>query len=433
MAVDTSARGMAATALAQNSAPYGGRLLHLTDSFGAQQVGTTGGSEIYKSPSGVAVLMEMLSLGRFTFDTTNMKGVTGETTTQILARMGADALARKDQWDICLIDGGRNDAAASKANGDTTIRNLQLMASTINHKAGKLAAVVLPNPPRSLVPDGTTERTVRGYVNQSMRLWCAQNNIPFIDYWRDTADSTSAGGGAWGTGFSDDTLHPNTQSSRVIGLRGIDALDRFTAFGAPSQPAWDVWDATLNPKGNAMSQTGSTVPFLQGTGGTLSGTGLSGSLATSTFCNLYSGTATCVASKVAATAAAGYNAQSTDKQRFTISSVSADAGWEFYGGFNVPAGLSGVTVVLEYQIEMSSLAGPAKASTFSAAGRGGGAGGNTGEFLGGTWYANEKLLIRTAPHVIGTTGNFYQWALGFFCKATGSGVLDVSNPVIRPQ
>lgn len=433
MSFDPIAQGMAAVALAQNSAPYGGRILHFSDSFAQQQVGTTGGSEVYKAPSGGAVWAEMLSLGRLTFDTTNMKGVNGDTTTQMLARMGPDVLARKDLWDICLVDGGRNDAVATKANGDTTIRNLQLMASTINKKNGKLCVVMLPNPPRSLVPDGTTERTVRGYVNQTMRLWCAQNNIPFVDYWRDTADSTSAGGGAWGTGFSDDTLHPNTQSGRIIGQRISDAITPLTPATSYSQPAWDLWDTTLNPKGNAMNQTGATVPFLSGTGGTLAGTGLSGSLAASTFCNCYSGTATCVASKVAATAAAGYGAQSTDKQRFTISAVTVDAGWEFYGGFNVPAGLNGATVVLEFQLEMSSLAGPAKASTFSAAGRGGGAGGNTGEFLGGTWYANEKLLIRTAPHVIGTTGNFYQWALGFFCKATGSGVLDVSNPVIRPQ
>lgn len=421
----------ALVALQQNSAPYGSRLLHLSDSFAQQQVGTTGGTEIYKSPAGAAVCAEMLSLGRLTCDTQNIKGVNGQTTAQILARVGTDALQRKDQWDIALVDGGRNDPTTGLADAINTTNNLKSAASQINKKSGKLAVVMLPNPPRSLTPDGATDRLVRGAVNNIMRPWTVQQNIPMVDPWRDCADSTSPGGGAWATGMSSDTLHPNTLGARIFGLRVIDSFGTLVPGTILSQPAWDTWDPTINPNGNAINQTGATVPFLQGTGGTLAGTGLSGSLATGCFCNLYSGTATNVASKVAATAAAGYKANSTDLQVFTISNVTVAAGWEFYSGFNVPAGLAGRTVVLEFLVNMANLSSPG-AMTFAAYGRAA-TGGFEGDFLNGTFYANESLLVRTAPFNIGNSGQFFQWSFGFFAAVGASGVISLSNPVVRPQ
>lgn len=428
-----AATGLAAKAVNRNEAPYGGRLLHLTDSFGAQQSGTTGGTELYKTPAGGAVWAEQLSRGRLTFDIANNKGVGGETSTQILARINTDAIARKSAWDVALIDAGRNDPANTKADGDATIANIQLMASLVR-KEGRLPCVMLPNAPRSFAPDGATNRTVRGYVNQQLRQWCATNNIPFVDYWRDCADPTSAGGGAWATGLSSDTLHPNTFGARPIGLRIIDALSPYVAGLSFSQAGWDAFDATLSPKGNAIALTGANAPFLSGAqaaGAGLTGAGLSGVIPPNTFVNLYSGTATCVCSKTNASAAAGYGADGSDKVNFAISAVTAAAGWEFYGGFTIPAALAGQQVVVEMTAEIASMSSPG-AFTYGLYGRGG-TGGSNGEFLNGVFLANEKLLVRAAPSTVGNSGQFFQWAFGIFAAVGASGTISVSNPVVRPQ
>jgi lysophospholipase L1-like esterase len=432
MSIDTAARGLAAAGLAQNSAPYGGRLLHLSDSFAAQQTGSQGGTEVYKSPAGGAVWAEMLSLGRLSIDVANIKGVGGQTTDQIIARLGSDAMSRISAWDICLVDGGRNDNINLRSEGDHTIANLQAMANVIRKSSQpKQAIVMLPNPPRSLSVDNATARLIRAYVNKNMRDWCFANNVPFCDYWRDCADPTSSGGGAWATGMSGDTLHPNTTASRIIGQRILDTLNGLVPGTAGNQPAWDAYDPTYFPKGNAMAVGGATVPLLQGTGGTVSGTGVSGSVATGCGVILNAGAGTCVASKIAAPAAAGYGAIGTDKQRLVVSSIASTASWEFYGGFNVPAGLAGQQVVVEFLIELSGLSGAA--GTYAAYGRGQPAGGNNGEFLSGAMIAAEKLLIRTPAHNIGNGGSFYQWAFGFFGTAGTAFTLDISNPVVRPQ
>jgi len=427
-----AATGLAAKAVSRNEAPYGGRLLHLTDSFGAQQSGTTGAPELYKAPAGGAVWAEQLSLGRLTFDIANNKGVNGETSAQILARLNSDALSRKSAWDVCLIDAGRNDAAASKADGDATIGNIQLMASLVR-KEGKLPCVMLPNPPRSFAPDGAANRSVRGYVNQQLRQWCAANNIPFVDYWRDCADPTSSGGGAWATGMSADTLHPNSAGSRPIGLRVIDALSPYVAGLSFSQAAWDGYDATLSPKGNVIGLTGANVPLVLpgGGNGTLSGTSLTGTIPQNTFMNLYSGTGACACTITSPSAAAGYGAVGSGKVNFAVSSVTAAAGWEWYGGFTIPAALAGQQVVVEMTAEIASMSS-AGAFTYGAYGRGG-TGGSNGEFLNGVFLANEKLLIRTAPSTVGNNGAFFQWAFGLFAAVGASGTVSVSNPVIRPQ
>jgi lysophospholipase L1-like esterase len=415
-----------------NDMPHGGRMAALGDSFISQMSGTTGGTELNINPSGGAVWAAVLSDGQLTFTAANNFGLTGDTTAGMLSRLPT-VLAAKANWDVCLVDGARNDLSTTQAQGDATIANLQAICILIMG-AGGLPCLGLPNAPRTFAPDTASDRSIRGYVNRTMRLWCRQNRIPYYDYFRDCADPTSSGGGAWATGYSDDTLHPNKMAGRNIGLRIISALQNFCTVRNVTTCAWDVYDATLNPKGNIIGVGGSTLPALSGTqtsGTGMSGTGLSGFLPTSTNMSLYSGTATCVMSKIVAPATAGYGSSESDKAQGVISSVSSTAGWEFFGGFTIPAGLAGVQCVFEADIECTARSGNASDITYGLYCRGS-TGGSNGEFLNGVFPVTEKQRPVSGICTIGTATNFLQWAIGIFVVAGATCTLQISNPVIRP-
>lgn len=405
----------------------GGRLMHLSDSFGAQQTGyTDAGVNPYKALAGIAVALEVFSRGQFTFDPTNNKGVNGETTAQMLARFDADVLANAANFDILLIDGARNDPSTSKAQGDATIANLwAIVQRTV--AMGKDPWVILPNPPRSYAPNTATDQKVRAYVNVEMQRLCSVARIPFINPWRDLVDP-SDNNGAWASGISTDGLHTiNGKGPRLYAKRALDTVGALYPKGPRVQSAWDQYDATYSPFGNALTLVGGLVPRFGGTGGTLSG-GVTGALAAGWYCDCNSGTGSdVVASKVAAVA--GYDSTGGDRQRFVIGTPLATA-WsgELYTGFTIPAGLAGKQAVLEVEVELTGwntvLPG------FAAYLRGGSA---IGQMLNVTHIDNgERALLRTAPVTLGSAGAFCITAFGLYPGVGAAGTVDFMNPIMRP-
>lgn len=317
----------------------GARLLHWGDSFPVQAVGSTGGAELFKSPASIATIMEGLSLGQFAYPVQNMKGVFGQTCPQVQARFATDVAPFASNFDVAIIDCGRNDTAAAKSDGDATLASIEAMVGLVQ-ALGKQAYIALPNPPRSAAPNSATNQQVRGYVNQQIRYWAAAHNVPVLDYWRDTVDATVSTG-AWASGNSSDNLHMNGTGALIAGQRSLAQVSGLAAGATYNQPAWDIYNSSTNPFGNQLSIVGAGVPLLEGSS-VVSGTGLTGFGPSGWTIAVSQGAATTVASKV--TGVSGFGSIGSDAECFAISAVtSSPYTIQMTTGFTQPASLGGAT------------------------------------------------------------------------------------------
>jgi len=127
-------------------------------------------------------------------------GVTGNTTTQMAARIVTDLPASLN-LDLIFITGGTNDAAA----GTPVATVMQNILGMVLYARSIGADVVLVNiPPRDTYTDAATEIRA-AYYDLS-----AEHNIPLIDPWRSLVDAD----GTWVSGASSG-IHPVIASSRI--------------------------------------------------------------------------------------------------------------------------------------------------------------------------------------------------------------------------
>jgi len=243
------------------------------------------------------------------------KGVSGNTTTQMVARFSADIAANYDSFDLCCIEGGVNDFDNS-ISAATTLANLQSMATALLQNGKWVLLFTLP--PNS-AGGANANRTARYLqVNALLRNWVktVSSKCPLflVDTWRDEVDPASATG-APATGNTVDGIHLSGGGSSLWSRRMDATFGSWLSpldFGLSSQV--ESYDASLNPLGNLLPNSG----FATTSGGGASGVG--GTIVGSWTAERDGGSFTnveVVGSVV--TTSAGFGAAGGNKQRFTIS------------------------------------------------------------------------------------------------------------------
>lgn len=246
------------------------------DSITAMAVHTTAsavGNHPY-APS--SWLMPMLCQRARTDHSLNF-GVSGNTTTQLLARIDAVAACAAD---IVVVLIGTNDV-----NGAVTGSTLATYKSAVSAiwdrltNAGKVV-IAMPPLPRNLAAGSQNNRRILHAMRDwtLRQAWSGRRNFYVADAAIEYGDPLSATY-APRAGFDYDGLHPQSRGAYEIAKALYRVLDRLL----PPVPqalmsADDVYDATYNPGGNLL-----TNGILDGTGGTLTttkGLASSGQMAT---------------------------------------------------------------------------------------------------------------------------------------------------------
>lgn len=400
------------------------RLLHMSDSFAAQQQGSDG-QGIWVGPYGFGKAMEAYSRGKFRCDYDNISGVMGETSSDMLERFDRDITARKNFFDVCVIDTGRNEQAETKLDGDTSVTNIINLIKKVRN-LGKECWVVTPNIPRTFGPLSANNQKVRGYVNRQVMKYCRENNVRYIDLYPSLVDPTVTTG-AFAPGLSDDTLHVNTAGGRMMGKAGVAQAGSKYPDAYRNQQVWDLYDSALNPYGNALNLAGAGVPQLLGTTGTRNNA-IPGVLADNLTISCFSGTAAnCTLSKLAPTAQ--MDSDGGEAQVFTFTTTAGAWLGEVVGGFNTTADLVGKQYELELEYEVTSWVGSMpQLSLYLRPG----VGGVKSQGLGFKAYATaERLFMRSAPGKFGNLNEFFQFAIGVSVPNNTSGVFKVVNACLR--
>lgn len=293
--IGIQARGLAA----QNSARLNRipTVAGLGDSITAQNSSTQAVDGVSAlNAKGDIVWARALLQGRFYFSAALNFGVSGQNSTQILARVGQVIAARPG---FCRVLAGTNDPVTGvQYNPAATFANLQSIYNQLI--AAGIAVIACPILPRSAtngLTAGELANAQKGFqwVNRRIRQY-AQTAVPGMFYVMD-GDATLLDQAQTTyipiAGSTADGLHPVAAGAIRTGSRLSNVLDRILPLSRSTIICQqDVYDATFEPLGNRLP-TGQLV----GTGGT-AGTGASGSVATGWALSRSTGTgATAVGSK----------------------------------------------------------------------------------------------------------------------------------------
>lgn len=162
------------------------------------------------------------------------RGISGQITTQMLARMKADVIDLHPE--IVVIEGGTNDLA--RGIRLTAIEDNYVMMADLA-AANKLKVIftsVLPvsdahkdsNPAFEWTP--THPAIFIKALNDWMQSFCSQRGFVYADYFSALADQQ----GMLGQDLSDDGLHPNAKGYRLMAPLVAMAVDK--TFGPPPAP-----------------------------------------------------------------------------------------------------------------------------------------------------------------------------------------------------
>jgi hypothetical protein len=214
--------------------------------------------------------LNAISGQRFVISHALNKGVSGNTTAQMVARFGADIVANQDSFDILFIDAGTNDLYAStpvaKENTYANIINMAQQALDL----GKFVVImaILPRNDQPVAKE-------YAYVNRRVEEWCRTNQgVIFVDPWFLLANTTTNDGTALTSVLISNAYLLNSYGSYLVGSYLWGILEQFFA-GLPTQwrnPA-DTYNATSNPAGNSHNN-----PLLTGTTGALAAAGATSSV-----------------------------------------------------------------------------------------------------------------------------------------------------------
>jgi lysophospholipase L1-like esterase len=164
------------------------------------------------------------------------RGISGQVTSQMLARFKADVLDLRP--DAVLILGGTNDLAR----GVPLIaieNNYQMMSDLANfYKVKVIFASVLPVSDYHKDTNPANERTVLRsplYIN-ALNDWleklCAQRGYTYLNYFDSVRDNR----GMLQSDLSDDGLHPNSKGFRVMAPIALEAIQKTVRPAPPPAP-----------------------------------------------------------------------------------------------------------------------------------------------------------------------------------------------------
>lgn len=157
------------------------------------------------------------------------RGISGQITSEMLARMKADVIDLKPAG--VLVLGGTNDIARGYALS-TIENNLTMIADLADHyKIKPLFASVLPvsdyhkdvNPRYEMTKLRPPSSIIE--LNRWLEAFCKLRHYAYVDYFSPMVDPA----GYLKTDLADDGLHPNSAGYRVMGPIAVEAIDRYIA------------------------------------------------------------------------------------------------------------------------------------------------------------------------------------------------------------
>ena len=143
-------------------------------------------------------------------------GISGQTTTQMLARFGQEVVANKPQ--CVVICGGTNDIAGNGGaiENEAILKNIAEMGDMAQEARIKvILCSILPTDHYWWKADMTPGEIVSRIadMNTRIRALCNTRDWTYVDYFTPMADKTT---GAILTQYSDDRIHPNKDGYTVM-------------------------------------------------------------------------------------------------------------------------------------------------------------------------------------------------------------------------
>lgn len=127
-------------------------------------------------------------------------GIGGNTTAQMLARLGPDVLDRHPQ--VVFILGGTNDYP--RVTTRVTVSHLRQIVAAVRGAGAR--PVLFSVPPRSAAPAAVIT------LNAAIKTMARAQSVPYID----THDAVSSATGAYRAGYSPDGIHPTPAAALAM-------------------------------------------------------------------------------------------------------------------------------------------------------------------------------------------------------------------------
>jgi lysophospholipase L1-like esterase len=154
------------------------------------------------------------------------RGIGGQITDEMLARVEADVIALKPA--AMLLLGGTNDVARGVPL-DIVENNLKAMAELAqSHAIKPLLASVLPAGESR--PDRPPQTVLT--LNSWIKSLCAQRNYIYVDYFT----AMTGPSGRLRPDLSDDGLHPNSLGYRIMAPIALAAIEKAAPSPPPPKP-----------------------------------------------------------------------------------------------------------------------------------------------------------------------------------------------------
>jgi lysophospholipase L1-like esterase len=157
------------------------------------------------------------------------RGISGQTTAQMLSRFLQDVIALRPR--VVVIMGGINDIGRGYARSGIE-QNLEIMGDLAkSHGVKPMFASVLPVSDYHKNTDPRYEMTKThspaeiSQVNSWIKGYCAREKFVYVDYYSVMADYK----GQMQADLSDDGLHPNAKGYRVMSPIALEAIGRIVA------------------------------------------------------------------------------------------------------------------------------------------------------------------------------------------------------------
>jgi len=204
------------------------------------------------------------------------KGIDGNTTSQMLARLQADVMANSTAFDVMVHFGTGNDRLQGMSL-EQTIRNLEYLYAALI-KRGKVVIAIAETPVIGANVGLPAQQTANHFAVHNWYLNVAPSlGVIVVNPWDEMVDPAS-GTSFWPKeGMTGDGLHPTPMGARIIGRKVGEALKRLFTFPALLPTSSVAYDSTAVPGGSLIPNS-----LLTGTNGTLgAGSNATGQLATS--------------------------------------------------------------------------------------------------------------------------------------------------------
>lgn len=214
-----------------------------------------------KGFNGYSTWANILSNHRMLHNDTWNFGISGNTTTQMLARLSTILAANLD---VCVILGGTNDLTNSTS-FSTIKSNLSDIYDALIAAGTRIIAIPITGriAPNALT---ATQRQIGMQVNDWIRRQAQVRRGFFVaDCSLDFDDPTSTD---WShrSGLTPDGIHPNVRGAQIIGQKVADIINSLYAdWRQPVMSSVDLYDATNLPNGNQFDG------MFAGTGGAIAG------------------------------------------------------------------------------------------------------------------------------------------------------------------